>query len=53
MGPVEEDRDDVRTEPFSLPSNFIWDQISLDNEDQVRVMATPNPTSLLALPSFR
>lgn len=35
MGPVEEEKGEVRSEPFTLPSNFTWDEISLDSEDQV------------------
>ena len=36
MGPVEEDKEEVRTQPFTLPPNFVWDDICLENEEQVR-----------------
>jgi len=35
-GPVEEQKDSIRAEPFSLPANFEWSLISLDDVSQVR-----------------
>ncbi len=35
MGPVEEDKEEIRTEPFTLPPQFTWDEICLESEDQV------------------
>ena len=34
-GPVEEQKDSIRDEPFSLPSNFEWSLISLEDVAQV------------------
>ena len=41
MGPLEDDREEIRTEPFSLPSGFVWDDISLEDEKQVRPRVPP------------
>ena len=43
MGPLEEDKDEVRIEPFTLPPNFVWDEICLDSEEQVGYMEEPHP----------
>ena len=36
-GPLEDEKEQVRTDPFTLPSNFMWDDLSLDDDDQVTV----------------
>ncbi|XP_052468213.1 glycylpeptide N-tetradecanoyltransferase 1b isoform X2 [Carassius gibelio] len=35
-GPIESERPSVREEPFSLPQEFIWDTLNLDNQEQLR-----------------
>lgn len=35
IGPVEGDKDEIRQEPFSLPSNFMWDEICFEDDAQV------------------
>ena len=35
MGPLEDDKEEIRTEPFTVPSNFSWSDISLDDDEQV------------------
>ncbi|KAI2658588.1 Glycylpeptide N-tetradecanoyltransferase 1 [Labeo rohita] len=35
-GPVESQRPSVREEPYSLPQEFIWDTLNLDNQEQLR-----------------
>ena len=38
-GPVEEQKEDIRVEPFSLPPNFEWSEVSLEDPAQVCVCA--------------
>ncbi len=35
MGPLEDDRADIRTEPLKLPDKFVWSDIDLEDNDQV------------------
>ena len=35
MGPVEDDREGVRTDPLSLPDKFMWDELDLQDDAQV------------------
>ena len=51
MGPLEEDKEEVRDDPYSLPSNFMWDEICLDDEEQVNISYTTT-LSLIILPSL-
>ena len=37
MGAVEDDKEEIRATPLSLPPNFFWEDICLDNEGQVGV----------------
>lgn len=37
MGAVEDNKEQIRTTPLSLPPNFFWEDISLDDEGQVGV----------------
>lgn len=39
MGPLEDDKEEIRQEPFTLPSNFTWDDICLEDEEQVIVLS--------------
>lgn len=34
-GPIEEDKDNIRQEPYSLPQGFMWDTLDLSNADVV------------------
>lgn len=34
-GPVEPDKEEVRSEPYSLSDKFTWDEIDLTNEAQI------------------
>ena len=34
-GPIEEDKEVVRSEPFTLPDKFYWDDLDLSDNDQV------------------
>lgn len=36
QGPIESERSSVREEPYSLPQDFIWDTLNLDNQEQVK-----------------
>ncbi|XP_065098904.1 glycylpeptide N-tetradecanoyltransferase 1b [Paramisgurnus dabryanus] len=36
QGPIESERSGVREEPYSLPQDFIWDTLDLENQEQVR-----------------
>ena len=35
MGPLEDDRADIRTEPLKLPDKFVWSDIDLEDNGQV------------------
>ena len=35
MGPIEEDKKEVRQMPFSLPASFEWDTLDLSEDSQV------------------
>ena len=35
MGALEEVKESIRTEPFSLPADFMWDNICLEDSSQV------------------
>ena len=35
IGPVEEDKDEIRPDPLSLPEHFTWDDIDLLDDAQV------------------
>lgn len=37
MGPVESEKEEIRVTPLSLPANFFWEDICLDDEGQVGV----------------
>ena len=34
-GPIEDDAKEVRTEPFTLPEKFYWDEINVQNDSEV------------------
>lgn len=33
--PVEPNKEDIRKEPFSLPSGFTWDTLNIENAEEV------------------
>lgn len=35
-GPIKSEMPSVREESYSLPQEFIWDTLDLDNQEQVR-----------------
>lgn len=37
MGPMEADKEHVRHEPLTLPDKFVWDDVDLSDDTQVRV----------------
>ena len=40
MGPLEPVKDYIRTEPLTLPDNFIWDEINLSDDSQLAEVYT-------------
>ena len=38
MGPIDPpDIDKVKKEPYSLPASFMWSDVNLSDEEQVRI----------------
>jgi len=38
--PVEENKADIRQQPFSLPSGFTWDTLNIENTDELKELYT-------------
>lgn len=43
-GPIEEDKEHVRSEPFSLPDKFYWSNVELADDLQVNATLINTPT---------
>jgi len=35
IGPIEPEKEEIRSEPYSLPSEFQWDTLDLANSKEV------------------
>lgn len=38
VGPIEDTKDSIRVEPYTLPPLFVWDEVDLNDEDQVHAL---------------